>query len=158
MLFHMSIAAREPERTAHALAELWQGKAYPFPPVGGGSWIAMAGDERNSAIEVYPLGTELYFEASSAEFDARSGTPDREGPCHAAIGTPLDTDQVLALAARENWPARVSDRGPFTVIEMWIDGSFMFEVLTAEMRDDYLRNVTIEGWEAWLAANGADAS
>jgi hypothetical protein len=33
------------------IAELWRGKAYPFPPVAKGSWVAMACDDRHSTIE-----------------------------------------------------------------------------------------------------------
>ena len=56
MIFHFSIAAKDPQRAARVIAELWRGEAFPFPPVAQGSWVAMAGDERNSTIEVYPLG------------------------------------------------------------------------------------------------------
>ena len=59
MIFHISIEADDPERTARMMAEIWRGKAYPFPPVAKGSWVAMAGDERNSTVEVYPRGTDL---------------------------------------------------------------------------------------------------
>ena len=59
MLFHLSIAAREPRHVANVIAELWGGAALPFPPVMEGSWIAIAGDDRGTAIEVYPDGTVL---------------------------------------------------------------------------------------------------
>ncbi|HLL30517.1 MAG TPA: hypothetical protein VK403_05935, partial [Allosphingosinicella sp.] len=45
---HISIAAERPKQAARLIAELWGGRAYPFPPVAEGSWIAMAGDERGS--------------------------------------------------------------------------------------------------------------
>jgi hypothetical protein len=58
MIFHMSIAADNPERAARIIAEVWQGSAHPFPPFARGGWIAMSGDGRNSAIEIHPRGAE----------------------------------------------------------------------------------------------------
>ena len=60
MIFHFSIAADDPKRTATMLAELWRGEALPFPMLGKGSWIAHAGDDRRSTIEVYPRDMALY--------------------------------------------------------------------------------------------------
>ncbi len=59
MIHHVSIAAADPEQVAGLLASLWRGDAFPFPPVARGSWVAMAGDEFGTTIEVYPIGTEL---------------------------------------------------------------------------------------------------
>lgn len=153
MIFHMSIAADDPRSTAEFFARLWQGKAYPFPPFGHGSWIAMAGDARNSAIEVYARGTEMRLggaEAQDVQFGI--GAPVREQPNHAAIASPLDADAVLALASDAGYPARVCDRGPFHVIEVWVDGCFMVEVLPPDMQAQYLGAMTIQGWERFLAA------
>src|SRR4051794_3589769 len=61
----------------------------PFPPVGKGSWVAMAGDARNSTIEVYPRGTELHETPGDMEGEVRIGTGRRNGPFHAAVATPL---------------------------------------------------------------------
>ena len=41
MIFHISISADDPKRTATMLAELWRGEAFPFPMVGKDSWVAM---------------------------------------------------------------------------------------------------------------------
>jgi len=150
MIFHLSIAADQPERTARILAEIWQGSAYPFPPFARGAWIAMAGDGRNSAIEVYPRGTEMHPAADDGEVECRTGRPTRCGPTHAAIATPLTADQVMVIARRNGLIAKICDRGPFSVIELWIDGCFMFEVLTEEMQADYLRNMTTDAWEQYL--------
>ena len=60
MLFHLSIDARDPRHVANVIAELFgSGKAAPFPPVAEGSWVALALDERNTTVEVYPRGTVL---------------------------------------------------------------------------------------------------
>jgi len=84
MIFHISIEADDPERTARMMAEIWRGKAYPFPPVGKGSWVAMAGDERNSTVEVYPRGTELHEAAGDVQAGRATALPAT--PCPRAAG------------------------------------------------------------------------
>jgi hypothetical protein len=76
----------------------------------------------------------------------------REQSGHAAIATPLSLEEVLALCEEYGVPARYCDRGPFGVIEVWIDGCVMFEALTPEMQAGYLKSMTPEGFEAYLAA------
>jgi hypothetical protein len=152
MLFHISIAAERPEQAARMIAELWRGRAYPFPPVAQGSWIAMAGDDRGSAIETYPLGTELHEGEGDAGAAGLLGVPTCHGPVHAAIATDLSIDEVRAIAARYDAPAKICSRGPFRVIEVWIEGAFMLEVLTKEMQAEYLAAFTFESWEGFLAA------
>jgi hypothetical protein len=157
MIFHCSIAADDPKRTAEFLAELWGGRAYPFPPVGKGSWVAMAGDERNSTIEVYARGLEAHPGEDDAPVREVIGAPVRNVAFHAAIATALSIDEVKEIAGRYDTAAKVCNRGPFGVIEVWIDGCQMLEVLTPEMQAQYLRGVTIEGWEAFLAATASPA-
>jgi hypothetical protein len=153
MLFHISIAAERPKQAARLIAELWRGRAFPFPPVAQGSWIAMAGDDRGSAIEVYPLGTELHEGHGETSARALAGRPSRNGPVHVAIATGLDTEEVEAIAKRFGAPAKVCARGPFHVIEVWVEGCFMIEVLTPRMQAEYLANMNVAGYESFLAAS-----
>ncbi|WP_157216475.1 hypothetical protein [Flavisphingomonas formosensis] len=155
MLYHLSLAADDPRHAASVIAELWGGRAFPFPPVIAGSWIAMAGDERRTAIEFYPRGTELRRAPGDADaYGLLTGVP-RHGPTHAAIGTMLDGDAVFAIAVREGWPAKYCKRGGvFGVIELWVEGCQMIEVLTPEMQREYRDGVTIENWERFLEASG----
>jgi len=156
MLFHASIEADNPQRVATALAKLWEGKALPFPPVAKGSWAAFANDDRNSAIEVYPRGTELRIAEGNADAGSINVAGKRFGATHLAIATVLDAEEVLSLAEREAWPARICHRGGmFHVIEIWIEGCQMIEVLTAEMQREYLENISVEKWEQMVAATAA---
>jgi hypothetical protein len=149
--FHVSIAADDPKRTAEMIAELWRGRAYPFPPVAKGSWVAMAGDARNSTVECYPRGTVLFEGEGEPEVRDLGDQAPRNGASHAAIATPLSVAEVKAVAERYGVSAKVLSRGGvFHVIELWIDGAFMFEVLTPEFQAEYLR-VDREAWEAMLA-------
>lgn len=153
MLFHVSISAHDPRRVATVIAELWGGEAHVFPPVMEGSWVAMAGDDRSTTIEVYPIDTVLREgEGGSDAVGVRTGFIGHT-PTHAAIATNLDQDQVMAIAAREGWSAKYCKRGgKFGVIEVWIEGRQMIEVLTPEMQREYLDCVTIENWRRMLAA------
>lgn len=154
MLFHVSIAAHDPRHVAQVLAEIWGGDALPFPPVSNNGWIALADDDRGSAIEVYPIGTVL----REAEGDADAfGDTVEASPftaTHAAIATSLDEAAVMTIAAREGWPAKYRKRGgAFGVIEMWIEGRQMVEILTPPMQAEYLASVSVANWRAML--NGA---
>ena len=139
MLFHMSIAADDPKHVASVVAELWGGKIMAFPPVSDNGWMVLAGDERGTALEVYPHGTVL--REGDGDVDAYgdpSGT-DRFSASHGAIATDLDREAVLAIAQREGWPAKYRKRGGlFGVVELWIEGRQMMEVLTPEMQAEYL--------------------
>jgi hypothetical protein len=139
MLFHLSIAAQDPRHVAEVFAEIWGGEALPFPPVAKGSWVAMAGDDRGTSIEIYPAGTVLSPEDGPSNLYDAKGETGRLTPTHAAIATRLDQAQVLAIAAREGWQANYYKRGGmFGVIELWVEGRQMFEVLTPEMQAEYL--------------------
>ena len=148
MLYHLSIAAEQPRHVAEVLAEFWGGKAAPFPPVSDDGWIAMAGDDRGTAIEVYPLGTVLREAEGDADACGDTQTTERFTATHAAIGTALDRERIFEIAARENWPAKYRKRGSqFGVIELWIEGRQMIELLTPDMQAEYLQAMTVENWE-----------
>lgn len=153
MLFHLSIAAREPRRVAQVIAELWRGEAHPFPPVARESWIALAGDDRGTAVEVYPIGTVLREQDGDADAHGERSGDTGFTATHAALATPLQQDEVLAIAAREGWPAKYRKRGgAFGVIELWIEGRQMMELLTAEMQAEYLAAMTPRSYRAMLGA------
>jgi hypothetical protein len=153
MLFHLSIEADDPQKTATVLAEIWGGAALPFPPIGVDSWMAFHGADNGTMIEVYPRGTVL----TETETDA-TGTraePRRHSGTHFAMSTDLPLEHVYALAERAGWTAKYCKRGgKFGVIEVWIDGCQMIEVLTPEMQREYLDCVTVANWSAMLAAGG----
>lgn len=153
MLFHVSIEADNPRRVAEIVAELWGGAAAPFPPVTPGSWIALAGDDRGTAIEFYPRGTEIHEVPGDHDATGLRVAPRRNNATHFAMATKLGQDEVLAIARREGWPAKYRKRGDaFGVIEIFVEGCQMIEVLTDEMRREYVEAVTIPNWMAMLEA------
>ena len=153
MLFHVSLEVDEPRHVAEVVAELFGGEALPFPPVTPGSWIAMSGDERGTIIEFYPRGTEIHEVPGDHDAAGVRVAPRRHNATHIAMGTKLGQDQVLAIAKREGWPAKYRKRGDaFGVIEIFVEGCQMVEVLTDEMQREYVGAVTIDNWKAMLAA------
>jgi hypothetical protein len=152
MLIHVSVEADDPRRVAEALAQIWGGEAFPFPPVGIGSWVAIAGDEYGSLIEVYARGTELHEGGGSEGAFGVQAEQRRNGPTHFAMGTPLTAEEVMTIAAENGWSAKYCRRADlFGLIEVWIDGCLLIEVLTKEMQREYLDAITIEGWRRMLA-------
>lgn len=152
MIFHVSIAAGEPRRVAGVLAELWGGTAAPFPPVSDDGWIVFADDDRGSAIEVYPEGTVL--REGDGDDDAVGIRLPSIGltATHIAMATTLDHAGVMRIALREGWPAKYRKRGgAFGVIELWIEGAVMIEVLTAGMQAEYRAAMSSDNWFEMLA-------
>lgn len=146
MIFHISIPAREPQVAAEALAEITGGRAFPFHPVDGAQ-IVFYGDANGLAIEVYPEDAVLsagptMLAAGSANAPARTGF-------HAAIASPLDEARIMQIASNRGWLARRCNRGPFELIEMWIDNRLLIEVLGPDMQADYRAAMTPENWAAW---------
>jgi len=153
MLFHFSIAARDPHRVAQVFAELWDGVVAPFPHVIEGGWAAIAHDDRNTAVEVYPLHTVLFEQEGDADAVGMASGRDDRSATHAAVGTHLNEEQVFAIARREGWPAKYRRRGGvFGVIEIWVEGERMIEVLTDEMVEEYRRTMKAEAWLAHAEA------
>lgn len=139
MLFHASIPAADPARTAAAIAELWDGEITPFPPVPGG-FMVFAGDERGTLLEIYPADTALA--PGPREAVRTPADPTQPLGVHLAVGVPHDVPRVLEIAGRMGWTARRCNRGgAFDVVEVWIDDRLLIEVLTPEMQRDYVAAV-----------------
>jgi hypothetical protein len=136
MLFHASIDAQDPQHVASVLAEIWRGTVLPFPPVPGG-FIALAGDERGSAIEVLPAGHVLIPGDAEAESIEAFEAP-RATATHLAVGIPCSVAEIERIAACEGWLCRVCSRGGlFRVVEFWIENRVELELLTPEMQAEY---------------------
>lgn len=151
MIHHFSIAARDPEHVATVLAELMGGRPFPFWPFPG-SHMAIAGDPHGTAIEVYPLGTELLPGGRSEPVHAVTNAQHPNFTAtHAAISVALDEERIKNIASREQWRAVTCDRGEFKVIEIWIENRVMIEVLTPDMAKDYLRAIAPDRWTDQVA-------
>jgi hypothetical protein len=139
VIHHLSIPARNPQHVASVLTELFGGTLSGFGPYRD-SFIAWAGDEHGTAIEVYPVGTEMSPDAGPGQANLRhAGDVSPYGPTHAAVSVAMSTHEILALARREAWRAIELSRGWNHVVEFWIENAVMLELMTPEMSADYRR-------------------
>lgn len=145
MIFHAALPADHPESAARTLARMLGGEAMPFPP-GPGSWMAWSADGRTE-LELMPRG--LQFVQGEKEVDLLPAAhPARNSDWHVAIGTCIDGEEVLRIAVAAGWPARICHRGDFfRVIEVWVDGVTMLEVLDPAMQAEYQRSMTPSNWK-----------
>lgn len=141
MIHHFSITARAPGHVAAVLAEVLGGRSFPFPAFAG-SHIAIADDALGTAIEVYPLGTEL---VPGGRNDPVHGVTNAQpaifSGSHAALSVGLGEEDIRALGQREGWRTMTCMRKDFQVVEFWIKNRILIELLTPQMTDDYRRAI-----------------
>jgi len=141
VIHHVSIPAADTRHVAEVLRSLLGGEITPFGPYRD-SWIVWTGDEHGTAVEVYPVGTELYPPDGPGQAEFRG--VERPSPfvaTHVNLSVDLDVDQIQAVAVAEGWRAVRLSRGPFEVVELWIENHVMLELMTPEMCRDYLASV-----------------
>jgi hypothetical protein len=147
VIFHISIPARNPDLVAGTVARLVGGQHFPFHPVEGAR-IVLFGDAHGSAIEIYPDNIELDIGTDMLE-PRPSPAPPQRFSMHAAIATPLSQAEVFAISGQVGWIARECDRGPFTLLEVWVENRLLLELLTPSSQQDYRRSMTAENWRRW---------
>jgi catechol 2,3-dioxygenase-like lactoylglutathione lyase family enzyme len=136
MIHHLSIAASNPKQAADILAELMGGTAVPFPP-NPGSYFALQLDEHGSGVEVYPAGTELEPNGEvGGSFIKRAARG--YGSTHFALSVKTDADTVKKVAEKAGWQCYDCNRGPFHVIEVWVENHVMVEILPPAYAAEYL--------------------
>lgn len=138
MLHHYSISVANTSHVAQTLANMLNGQITGFGPYHN-SYIIWLGDEYGTAIELYPLGTEML--PDSADWQASfTHNPNHTGftATHAALSVPLSREQIYAVAEQQGWRAIELPRGGFNVIEFWIENRVMIELLTPDMAEDYI--------------------
>ena len=136
MIHHLSIAARDPQHVAAALAEIMGGTAVPFPPNPGSHFVLQL-DDHGSGVEVYPAGTELRPGGEVGGGFVRR-EPRQFAPTHFALSVTTDAAKVKGIVEREGWHCFDCNRGAFHVIEVWVENEQMVEVLPPEYAAEYL--------------------
>ena len=137
MIHHLSIAARDPKHAAGVLAELMGGTAVPFPP-NPGSFFALQLDDHGSGVEVYPAGTELEPNGSTGGSFVKHERGRGYGSTHFALSVATDAKKVEEIAKKAGWQCFDCNRGPFHVIEVWVENEQMVEILPPEYAREYL--------------------
>ena len=137
MIHHLSIAARDPKHSAEVLAEIMGGQAVPFPP-------NPAAFSRCSSTTTAP-GSRSTRPGPNCSPPARkgaalSGNPGRGGvrATHFALSVAADAGKVKQIAERAGWHCVTCNRGPFHVIEVWVENDTMVEVLPPDFAAEYL--------------------
>ncbi|KAF3884684.1 MULTISPECIES: hypothetical protein [Nostocales] len=139
MIHHFSISVKDPYHVATVFAEILKGQALSFPPHPG-SYIVVAFDGHGTAIEFYPLGTELVpgVEKEQCNFVQTSKTSDYKD-VHAALSVSLSQEEIEHIGKREGWRVvRCNRDSLFDVMELWVENRLMIELLTTEMASQYL--------------------
>lgn len=149
MIHHISIPASEPRHVADVLAELMDGRCYPFPGPVSGAFMAVSGDPRGTMIEVYPRAMVLRpgkggdGPAFVDTVESGIGSPPDLTAFHALLSVPREREEIERIGAREGWLTKYIGRGApgrapvFHVIELWIENWFMLEVVTEQMAAGY---------------------
>jgi len=143
MIHHISIAVKDPLRVADVLAEILEGQVLSAPPnFPKDSRVVFPGDEHGTLIEVLPYGTEL--RPGDTEAGLRAGVEPNSSfvAIHAYISVNISAEQLLRIGAREGWLTRRCNRGPFELIEFWIENRLLIEFAPPEMSAQYVGLMT----------------
>lgn len=151
MIHHLSIAAQEPERVARVLAELLKGHAFPFP-VHPGSFMVLADDEHGTGIEVYSAESVLTPGQGEEQVIFKSVHPTTNySTTHIALSVPVDEQTIISIGNREGWRVLPCDRGPFELIEFWLENRLMVELFIPSMLQKYFKIMRSDSWQNELS-------
>ena len=139
MIHHLSVSAADPKGAAEFFADVMGGVVVDFPP-NPGSYMVFKADGRGTAIEIYPAGSVMIPNGDpGAVWVRQPDDADRRTPTHFALSVELPQDDVLARAKAKGWDAFVCDRGGhFHVIEVWIENTWLVEILPPAFAAEYL--------------------
>jgi hypothetical protein len=144
VIHHVSIPAREPQHVAKVLAELMNGKCFPFGALEG-AFVAASGDVNGAMFAVYPERTTLNIPDRDDQVAfAENPAPPQTWPFAVLLSVPREAEEVKRIGAREGWRARTFGRGTrgrkpfFHVIEFWLENRLLIEVATPAMAQEYL--------------------
>jgi hypothetical protein len=167
MIAHISVPSENPKETALFFAAVIDGLVFDFPVVAGAS-IAVARDGSGTAVEVYPPsmkhhpGTGQVDPTVKPEGPATMPWEDqiysesanrRPSSFHLAIDTKLTEVEVIARATSLGWRSLACDRGGvFGVVEVWVDNTYLVEVLVPEEAEKYRGFMNTKGCAAMFGA------
>jgi catechol 2,3-dioxygenase-like lactoylglutathione lyase family enzyme len=140
-IHHVTVPARDPERVATVLAEIFGACVVPIPHPRG-TLLVYAGDPDGTAIEVWPAGVRGRI--GEIELEPTDLPLPEHWPHHAYVtADAVDVDRVLAIFAREGWRAEKIRNGPphagFSLVRGWIENHTPMEIGGREMREEYER-------------------
>ncbi|UBF27246.1 hypothetical protein K9N68_04580 [Kovacikia minuta CCNUW1] len=136
MIHHISLAVNDPLHVAQVVAELWQGRAIPFPHYPG-SYFAVNLDPYGTAIEFFPKGTVLKPDSTSVGFYNSSAATGYTAT-HANLAVPISEAEIYKIADREGWRAiRCRRADLFDLIEFWLENEVLLELMPPSLMEEY---------------------
>lgn len=143
MIHHISLEANNPKHVATVLAEIIGGQAIIAPPnFPLGSQFVLSGDQHGTMFEVMPRGTDLRPDESEVGFHQAATPRSTYSGAHAYISVNATCEKITAIGAREGWLTRRCNRGPFELMECWVENQLMLELAPPPMLDQYLNFLT----------------
>ena len=139
MIHHLSVSASDPKGAAEFFADIMEGVVVDFPP-NPGSYMVFKADGHGTGLEIYPAGSVMVANGQpGAAFVRQANGADRRSPTHFALSVGMAQQDVLARAQAKGWDAFVCDRGGhFHVVEVWIENTWLVEVLPPTFAAEYL--------------------
>ncbi len=148
MIHHLSIAVSNPFRVAKVIAELMNGQFFEFP-ICEGAYIVIADDAYGSGVELLPKKAVWFAGLAEGEVKETEQSPALHS-VHAAISVPISRERIEEIGIREGWLVRFCDRGPFQLMEFWVENNLMLELITEEMQSNYLHFMRSSTYAAFL--------
>ena len=135
-LHHVSFGVRDIDRAATAVADLTGGRVVdaPSPPFPTGSRFVVFDDPSGTLIELTPWG--MVHTPSGKGLSTDPGMRPNSAS-HVLVSSPKPCDEIMACARRLNLRATRIDAGLFAFVKVWIESSFLLELLPPEARSDY---------------------
>lgn len=139
MIHHLSVSAADPKGAAEFFADVMDGVVVDFPP-NPGSYMVFKADGHGTAIEIYPAGSVMVPNGDpGAVWERQPTDADRRTSTHFALSVAKSQDEVMDRAKTRGWQAYVCDRGGhFHVIEVWIENTWLVELLPPTFAAEYL--------------------
>ncbi len=125
------------------------GRFFDFP-IHPGAYIVIAGDESGTAIEILPQNTVMIPGESEVETREIESARHQYYPFHAALSVPVSLETIEEIGMREGWLVRFCDRGPFEVMELWIENNLLVELITPEMMGKYQNFMQFDTYASFL--------
>ena len=169
MLIHTSLPAIDPDRVSNVLCEIAGGKrcSFPYP----GAYYVGFDDDHSTAVEIYPIDTQLQPGADGALGALESTEESRKNMVqyigsgadvdyiagHIALTTTLSLDEIYAIARREGWRAAYySRRDAFRLVEFWLENRILVELVLEQDLDDAIAALKVDAFDSDHRRMGVD--
>ena len=132
---------------AGVLADMMQGGALRCPPGGPDAWNAWS-RENDLQIVVTPRGHVMLPGPEEMVWTRRDASAEPAWETHFALCVDRPAAEIVTLAERVGWKARICDRGGFfRVVEVWVENAYLVEVLDPTFAAEYRRSMTVDNWK-----------